>query len=143
MSIVRLTRTVEFCSSLRYWNPDLTDAENRRLFGRKADPHGHNYQLEVTLRGEPDPMTGMVVNMVDLKELLDREVVTRFDHRDLNRDMPYFEKEPPTPENLVRVIHRILLGALPSGSLDRIRLQEDPDTWVDLIEWEGDEALTR
>jgi 6-pyruvoyltetrahydropterin/6-carboxytetrahydropterin synthase len=143
LAIVRLTRTVEFCSSLRYWNPDLTEAENRRLFGRKADPHGHNYQLEVTLRGEPDPMTGMVVNMVDLKDLLDREVVARFDHRDLNRDMPYFEKEPPTPENLVRVIHRILLGALPAGALDRIRLQEDPDTWVDLIEWEGDEALTR
>ena len=134
MPTVRLTRVVEFCCSLRYWNPDLSEADNRRVFGRKADPHGHNYELAVTLRGEPDPVTGMVVNLSDLKELLEREIVARFDHRDLNRDTPYFEKEPPTPENFVRVIHRILLSALPPGALDRIRLQEDPETWVELRE---------
>jgi 6-pyruvoyltetrahydropterin/6-carboxytetrahydropterin synthase len=132
--IVRLTRAVEFCCSLRYWNPELSEADNRRIFGRKADPHGHNYELAVTLRGEPDPLTGMVVNLTDLKDLLDREIVARFDHRDLNRDTPYFEKEPPTPENFVRVIYRILLSALPPGALDRIRLQEDPETWVELRE---------
>ncbi|MDH3520312.1 MAG: 6-carboxytetrahydropterin synthase [Myxococcales bacterium] len=132
MAIVRLTRAIEFCSSLRYWNPELSDGENRRIFGRKSDPHGHNYELEVTLRGEPDPVTGMVVNLTHLKEVLDREIFARFDHRDLNRDTPYFEKEPPTPENFVRVIHRILLAALPAGSLDQIRLKEDADTWVDL-----------
>jgi 6-pyruvoyl-tetrahydropterin synthase len=60
--------------------------------------------------------------------------VARFDHRDLNRDMPYFEKEPPTPENFVRVIHRILLCALPHDMLDGIRLQEDAETWVELRE---------
>ena len=138
MPNVRLTRVVEFCCSLRYWNPDLPDAENRRIFGRKADPHGHNYQLEVTLRGEPDPITGMVVNLTDLKELLDREIVARFDHRDLNRDTPYFEKQPPTPENFARVIRRILLGVLAAGSLDRIRLREDPETWIDLYERDGE-----
>jgi 6-pyruvoyltetrahydropterin/6-carboxytetrahydropterin synthase len=132
LSIVRLTRSVEFCCSLRYWNADLSEAENRRIFGRKADPHGHNYELEVTLRGEPDPLTGMVVNLSELKGLLDREIVARFDHRDLNRDTPYFEKEPPTPENFVRVIHRILLGAVPQDMLDGIRLREDPETWVEL-----------
>jgi len=131
---VRLTRAVEFCCSLRYWNPELSEADNRRIFGRKADPHGHNYELAVTLRGEPDPLTGMVVNLTDLKDLLDREIVARFDHRDLNHDTPHFEKEPPTPENFVRVIHRILLSALPPGALDRIRLQEDPETWVELRE---------
>lgn len=131
MFTVRLTRSVEFCCSLRYWNPDLSEADNRRIFGRKSDPHGHNYELAVTLRGEPDAVTGMVVNLSDLKDLLDREIVARFDHRDLNRDTPYFEKEPPTPENFVRVIHRILRSALPPGALDRIRLQEDPETWVE------------
>jgi 6-pyruvoyltetrahydropterin/6-carboxytetrahydropterin synthase len=140
LSKVRLTRVVEFCCSLRYWNPDLSDAENRRIFGRKADPHGHNYQLEVSLRGEPDPTTGMVVNLTDLKAVLDREIVARFDHRDLNRDTPYFEKEPPTPENFVRVIRRILVGVLAEGALDRIRLREDPETWVDLYERSGERA---
>ena len=134
MATVRLTRAIEFSTSLRYWNPDLPEAENRRLFGRKADQHGHNYRLEVTLRGEPDPVTGMVIDLKDLQEVLDREIMARFDHRDLNRDTPYFEKEPPTPENFVRVLHRLLAAALPAGLLDRLRLQEDPDTWVELVE---------
>jgi 6-pyruvoyltetrahydropterin/6-carboxytetrahydropterin synthase len=136
---VRLTRAIDFSSSLRYWNPALGEAENRRLFGPRASQHGHNYRLEVTLRGEPDPTTGMVIDLKDLQEVLDREVMARFDHRDLNRDTPYFDKEPPTPENFVRVIRRLLAAALPPGLLDRIRLNEDPDTWVEWVDEGGDE----
>ncbi len=134
MATVRLTRAIDFSTSLRYWNPELSEAENRRLFGRKAEQHGHNYRLEVTLRGEPDPTTGMVIDLKDLQELLDREIMARFDHRDLNRDTPYFEKQAPTPENFARLIQRLLVAALPPGLLDRVRLQEDPDTWVELVE---------
>ncbi len=134
MATVRLTRAIDFSTSLRYWNPELSEAENRRLFGHKAEQHGHNYRLEVTLRGEPDPTTGMVIDLKDLQELLDREIMARFDHRDLNRDTPYFEKQPPTPENFVLLIQRLLAVALPAGLLDRVRLQEDPDTWVELVE---------
>jgi len=130
---VRLTCAVEFSTSLRYWNPDLSEAENRELFGRKASRHGHNYRLEVTLAGEPDPVTGMVIDLKELQEVIDREVMTRFDHRDLNRDTPYFEKEPPTAENLARVIDRVLRVALPTGLLYGIRLFEDADTFVELI----------
>jgi 6-pyruvoyltetrahydropterin/6-carboxytetrahydropterin synthase len=130
---VRLTRAVEFSTSLRYWNPDLSEAENQRRFGRKASRHGHNYRLEVTLVGEPDPVTGMVIDLKDLQDVIDREVMSRFDHRDLNRDTPYFDKEPPTPENLVRVIDRLLRAALPAGLLHGIRLFEDADTFVELI----------
>ena len=132
MSHVRLTRAVEFSTSLRYWKPDLDEAENRARFGRKASHHGHNYRLEVTLAGEPDPITGMVIDLKDLQDVIDAEVMTRFDHRDLNRDTPYFEKEPPTPENLARVIFRLLHAALPSGLLHGIRLYEDADTSVEL-----------
>jgi 6-pyruvoyltetrahydropterin/6-carboxytetrahydropterin synthase len=132
--LVRLTRAIEFSTSLRYARPELSAEENRRLFGRQASQHGHNYRLEVTLRGEPDPVTGMVIDLKDLKDLLEREIMARFDHRDLNRDTAFFEKEPPTPENFARVIERLLLAALPPGSLDRLRLQQDEDLWVDLIE---------
>jgi len=132
--LVRLTRAIEFSSSLRYSRPELSAEENARCFGRQASQHGHNYRLEVTLRGEPDPVTGMVIDLKQLQDLLDREIMARFDHRDLNRDTDFFEKEPPTPENLGRVIERLLLAALPAGSLDRIRLQQDEDLWVDLIE---------
>ncbi len=135
--MLRLTRAIDFCASLRYERPELSPEENRRVFGRSAVQHGHNYRLEVTLRGEPDPLTGMVIDLKDLQAVLDREIMERFDHRDLNRDTPYFEKVPPTPENFTLVIGRILIAALPDGLLDRIRLQQDADLWVDLIEDES------
>jgi 6-pyruvoyltetrahydropterin/6-carboxytetrahydropterin synthase len=132
--MVRLTRAIEFSSSLRCARPDLSSEENARLFGRRASQHGHNYRLEVTLRGEPDPQTGMVIDLKHLHELLEREIMARFDHRDLNRDTDFFEKDPPTPENFLLVIERLLRAALPPGLLDRIRLQQDEDLWVDWIE---------
>jgi 6-pyruvoyltetrahydropterin/6-carboxytetrahydropterin synthase len=134
MPEIRLSRAIEFSTSLRYWNPELDAAENQRLFGAKAAQHGHNFRLEVTIQGEPDPRTGMVMDLKDLQEILEREIMTRFDHRDLNRDTPYFEKEPPTPENFVQVIRRLLIAALPEGSLDRLRLYEDADTFVEWFE---------
>lgn len=132
--MVRITRATEFCSSLRYWNPALSATENQERFGRCAAQHGHNYRLEVTLRGEPDPVTGMVMDLKDLKEILEREIVARFDHRDLNGDTPFFEKRVPTPENLAQVIRDLLVHALPTGMLDRVRLYQDEDLWVDVIE---------
>ena len=137
MATVRLTRAIEFSTSLRYWRSDLSPGENERLFGRATARHGHNYRLEVTLRGEPDPVTGMVLDLKQLQEVLDAEIMARFDHRDLNADTPYFEKEVPTPENFARVIHRLLLAALPDGMLDRIRLEQSADLWVDVVEPEA------
>lgn len=138
--MVRITRAIGFSSSLRCWRPELSAAENRRLFGRRAAPHGHNFRLEVTVRGEADPITGMVMDLSELQALLEREIMSRFDHRDLNADTPYFEKDPPTPENFVRVIHQILLAALPEGMLDRIRLQPGEDLWVEMVEPPPSEA---
>ena len=129
---VRVTRAIDFSTSLRYWREDLSDEHNRRLFGRQAEQHGHNYRLEVTVAGEPDPVTGMVMNLSDLKDVLEREVMSRFDHKDLNRDTPYFEKQAPTPEVFASVIFGILEKALPAGSLDRIRLHQDGDLFVDV-----------
>jgi 6-pyruvoyltetrahydropterin/6-carboxytetrahydropterin synthase len=135
--MVRLARSIEFSASLRCVRPDLSEAENRELFGRRVQQHGHNYRLEVTVRGEPDPVTGMVMDIKAIQGLLEREIMERFDHRDLNRDTPYFEKTPATPENLARVIREILVKAFPEGMLDRIRLQPDEDTWVEIAEPEA------
>ena len=131
--MVRLTRAIEFSTSLRCVHPELSEAENERLYGPAARQHGHNYRLEVTVRGVPDPRTGMVIDLKDLQEILEREIMRRFDHRDLNRDTPYFEKTPPTHENFAKVIERILLAALPAGWLDRIRLVPESDTWVEIV----------
>ena len=132
--MVRLTRCIDFSSSLHYGQGDRSESENERLFGRAARTHGHNYRLEVTLRGEVDPATGMVFDLSDLKQILEREVMARFDHRDLNADTPYFEKDPPTPENFAGVIRALLLDALPAGLLDRVVLHQDADLSVEIVE---------
>ena len=132
--MVKLTRSLDFSSSLRYRHGDLSDEENARRFGPAARTHGHNYRLEVTLRGEVDPETGMVFDLSDLKEILEREVMARFDHRDLNADTPFFAKDPPTPENFAAVIRGLLLEALPAGLLDRIVLHQDADLSVEIVE---------
>ncbi len=131
--MLRVTRAIEFSASLRYWLDDLSDEENRKRFGRHAGRHGHNYRLEITLSGELDPETGMVFNLSELKEVAEREIMARFDHKDLNVDCDFFVRIPPTPENFGRVIFRLLDDALPSGLLDQIRLHQDPHLYVDVI----------
>ena len=97
-----ITRKVEFSASHVCRNPQLSDQENRALFGAAANPHGHghNYLLEVTVAGTPDPVTGMVMDLKLLKDLLNREVVDAYDHRFLNREVTPFDRVIPTPENI-------------------------------------------
>ena len=129
---VRITRAIEFSASLRLRRPELSDAENRRLFGPLAERHGHNYRLEVSLVGTPDARTGMVIDLKQVKDVLEREVMSRFDHRDLNDDCELFEKVPPTAEQLASVIFGLLDRAFAGGLLERVRLYEGPDHWVDV-----------
>jgi 6-pyruvoyltetrahydropterin/6-carboxytetrahydropterin synthase len=81
-----------------------------------------------------DSATGMVFDLAELKQILEREVMARFDHHDLNADTPYFEKDAPTPENFAGVIRALLLEALPPGLLDRVALHQDADTTVEIVE---------
>jgi 6-pyruvoyltetrahydropterin/6-carboxytetrahydropterin synthase len=134
--VVTLTRAADFSASLRYWRNELSEAENRALFGRFAAQHGHNYRVEVTVRGVPDPLTGMVMDLKDLKAVIEREIMARFDHRDLNRDTSYFEKTPPTPERLAVVIFELLRDAL-GERLHAVRLRQDEDLWVDVTGEDG------
>lgn len=128
---VRLTRGIEFSTSLRMRHPKLSDAENERLYGPLGRTHGHNFRLEVTLAGEPDPVTGMVMDLKDVKEILEREIDARFDHRDLVADGPWFEREPATPENFARLLFGLVDAALPPGLLEQVRLHVDADHFVD------------
>src|SRR6202790_3187865 len=97
-----LTRKAEFSASHVCRNPALGEDENRALYGVNANPHGHghNYVLEVTIEGEPDPVTGMVFDLRELKEILNEEVVEPMDHRFLNREVAPFASVVPTTENV-------------------------------------------
>src|SRR5271156_4907829 len=105
-----LTRKVEFSAALVCSNPDWSDAENCRVYGKNANPngHGHNYVLEVTVEGEPDGVTGMVFDLRELKLILNEEVVEPMDHRFLNREVPPFDRVVPTTENVALEIWRRL-----------------------------------
>jgi 6-pyruvoyltetrahydropterin/6-carboxytetrahydropterin synthase len=130
-----ITRKVEFSASHICRNPNLSEEENQRLFGLAANPHGHghNYVVEVSLRGEPDPVTGMVFDLKELKEILAREIVEPYDHRFLNYEVPPFDHEVPTTENIARDIWRRLEPHLrgPGSLLHSVRVYETADLSVE------------
>src|ERR1700689_1335452 len=132
-SMVYLTRKAEFSASHVYHNPDFSPEENRRIFGKCNNPHGHghNYVLEVTIAGEPDPATGMVLDLKELKEILEREVGDRMDPRFLNYEVPELAGQIPTTEVIAATIWKLLEPKIRRGKLDRVRLYETPDLFVD------------
>jgi len=130
-----ITRKVEFSASHICRNPELSEDENQRVFGTAANRHGHghNYVVEVSLEGEPDPVTGMVLDLKQLKEVLNREIVDPYDHRFLNYEVPPFDTVIPTTENIARDIWRRLAPELcnETSRLHSIRVYETPDLYVD------------
>ena len=137
--MIYLTRKAEFSASHYYHNPAFSPQENARLFGKCSNPngHGHNYLLEVTVKGDVDPGTGMVLDLKQLKEVLNREVLEVLDHRFLNREVAAFASRIPTTENVAVEIWRMLEGKLPAGGLHRIRLYETHDLFVDYYGEQG------
>jgi 6-pyruvoyltetrahydropterin/6-carboxytetrahydropterin synthase len=131
--MVYLTRKIEFSASHLYHNSAFSADENRRIFGKCNNPngHGHNYVLEVTVGGETNPATGMVLDLKDLKEIMEREVMERMDHRFLNYEVPELAGQIPTCENVAAVIWRLLESQIQQGRLHRVRLWESPDLFVD------------
>jgi 6-pyruvoyltetrahydropterin/6-carboxytetrahydropterin synthase len=130
-----ITRRVEFSASHRCAVADWTDEKNRAVFGPDANPygHGHNYVLEVTLGGKVDPVTGMIVDLKDVKTILNREVVDVMDHRYLNAEVPPFDKVVPTAENIARDIWRRLKPHFNSEAVDlkQVRLYETESLYVE------------
>ena len=131
--MVYLTRRAEFSASHYYHNPEFSAEENRRIFGKCNNPngHGHNYTLEVTVKGDVSPRSGFVVDLKGLKEVLNREVLDALDHRFLNKEVPEFADQIPTTENLAISIRRRLQSKLNVAQLHRVRVYETPDLFVD------------
>lgn len=131
--MVYLTRKAEFSASHYYHNPQFTAEENRRVFGKCNNPHGHghNYTLEVTVKGQIDKNSGFVVDLKELKDVMNREVIDAVDHRFLNEEVKEFRDRIPTTENLAVTIWKWLQPKLNVARLHRIRLYETPDLFVD------------
>lgn len=137
MPVVTVTRRLTFNAAHRVHNPELSDLENARLFGKCNNPnwHGHNYVLEVSVRGDVAPKTGYVVDLARLRDVVTHEVIEKVDHRNLNLDVDFMSGVIPTTENLAVGIWRILAPAVAPAELVLIRLWESENNRV---EYAGD-----
>lgn len=130
-----ITRRVEFSASHRCFVPEWSEERNREVFGLDANPHGHghNYVLEVTLGGDVDAVTGMIVDLKEVKQILNREVVDVMDHRYLNAEVPPFDRVVPTAENIAKDIWRRIQPHFDSAHvrLHEVRLFETENLYVE------------
>jgi 6-pyruvoyltetrahydropterin/6-carboxytetrahydropterin synthase len=141
VDMILLTRRATFSASHYYWNEAWPAEKNEQVFGRCANRngHGHNYTLEVTVAGEPDAVTGFVVDLKWLKDVMEREVLSVYDHRHLNLETPEFKNANPTTENIAiaawkRLEPAINFGGGASGGgakLTRIRVYETPEIFAE------------
>lgn len=127
-TMVYISRRAEFCASHRLHNPTLSDEENCRIYGLCNNPHGHghNYQVEVTVRGSVDPMTGMVMDLKVLKDLMDEAIIDKMDHRHLNLDVEHMRGVIPTAENIAVALWEMMASRLPGNcELYEVRVWEN------------------
>lgn len=127
---VFVTRRAHFCAAHRLHNPDESGEWNENIFGACNNPqwHGHNYELEVTVAGEPDVRTGYLIDLKELKDILEEKVLTPCDHRNLNEQVPFLQGINPTAENLVKAFWAVLEPAINNGQrrLYSVKLYETP-----------------
>ncbi len=133
MPLLTVTRRLTFNAAHRVHNPALSDDENARLFGKcnNANWHGHNYVLEVSVTGEPDPVTGYVVDLGLLKQIVERDLLDHVDHRNFSVDVPAMAGTNPTSENIILMFWRVLEPAIRPRTLSRLRLWETENNYVE------------
>ena len=128
---------MRFNAAHRVFNPEFSDEKNEATFGKCNNPnwHGHNYDLEVSVEGEIDPETGYVFDLSNLKEVVEREIISKVDHKNFNLDVPFMKEIIPTAENIVVQFWNILEPAVKPAKLTRIFLRETENNYV---EYHGD-----
>ncbi len=129
---VRVSRRESFNAAHQLCDPGLSDAENRRLFGKCANLHGHNYVLEVVVAGQVDQTSGYVIDLKVLSDVICRQVIQDVDHRNLNTDVPWLKGCIPTAENLALAFWERLRPEFPEGLLQSVRLWETEKNWAEV-----------
>ena len=131
--MVYLTRKEHFCASHRLFNPKFSDKENLEIYGKCAYPngHGHNYELEVTVSGDPDADTGMILDLKKLSDIIDAEILQKVDHKHLNFDVDFLQGIIPTAENLAMVFWNLLSSKISAGELYSIKVYETPNNFAE------------
>jgi 6-pyruvoyltetrahydropterin/6-carboxytetrahydropterin synthase len=130
--VVLVGRREAFNAAHQLCDPDLSDEENRRLFGKCANLHGHNYVVEVVVAGEVDQTTGYVWDLKSLADTIGRQVIRDVDHRNLNTDVPWLKGCVPTAENLAQAFWERLQPEFPAGLLRSVRVWETEKNWAEI-----------
>jgi 6-pyruvoyltetrahydropterin/6-carboxytetrahydropterin synthase len=131
---VLVSRREAFNAAHQLRDPDLSEADNQRLYGKCANLHGHNYVLEVVVAGEIDRLTGYVLDLKHLSDVISRRIIADVDHRNLNTDVDWLQGLVPTAENLAVAFWERLHSELSSGSLRSVRLWETDKNWAEVGE---------
>jgi 6-pyruvoyltetrahydropterin/6-carboxytetrahydropterin synthase len=131
---VLVSRCESFNAAHQLWDPGVSEAENRELYGKCTNLHGHNYVLEVVVAGEIDRATGYVVNLKTLSEIISTQIIEHVDHRNLNTDVPWLAGLVPTAENLAVAFWHRIETELPKGSLRSVRVRETDKNWAEVCE---------
>jgi 6-pyruvoyltetrahydropterin/6-carboxytetrahydropterin synthase len=129
---VQVGRRESFSAAHRLYDPGLSEDENRRLFGKCVNLHGHNYVLEVAVVGDIDPVSGYVLDLKQLSDVISRQVIKDVDHRNLNTDVPWLSGLIPTAENLAMAFFARLRADLPEGLLRSVRVWETEKNWAEV-----------
>ncbi len=131
--MVYITRREVFSASHRIFNPDFSDEKNFEIYGKCSNPngHGHNYILEVVVKGEIDPKTGYLIDLKQLKKIILQNIVNKLDHANLNVDVDFLRGKIPTSENIVISIWDELKDKLPAGELHSIKIYETENNYVE------------
>jgi 6-pyruvoyltetrahydropterin/6-carboxytetrahydropterin synthase len=129
---VLVSRRESFNAAHQLRDPELSDQENERVFGKCANLHGHNYVLEVVLTGQIDRATGYVLDLKQLSDVICQRIIQDVDHRNLNTDVPWLQGRIPTAENLALAFWERIRSELPAGSLWSVRLWETDKNWAEV-----------
>ena len=131
--MVYVTRKAHFSASHRLYNPAWSDARNNEVFGKCNNPngHGHNYDIEVTVAGEPPAETGMVIDLKKLADIVENEIIERVDHKHMNQDVDFMKGVIPTAENMAIAFWKILSPQIKEGRLYSIKLYESVNNFVE------------
>ena len=133
MSFVYVTRREVFSSAHRLFNPEFSDEKNDEIFGKCNNPnwHGHNYTLEVVVKGEVNPQTGYVIDLKELKRIIHEYVIDKIDHKNLNADVDFMRGVIPTAENIALSVWRQLSDKLPVGKLHSVKIYETENNYAE------------
>jgi 6-pyruvoyltetrahydropterin/6-carboxytetrahydropterin synthase len=133
--MVYVTRKAHFSAAHRLYNPTFSDEQNEAIFDKCNNPkgHGHNYTLEVTVAGIPDPLTGYVIDLKRLARLMDEHIINKVDHKHLNFDVPELRGIIPTAENIAVVFWQILQPHITEGKLHSIKVFESDNNFVEYL----------